>query len=272
MTPHTSTDAPSDGGVPTPENRTAIVVGGGRGIGAATARKLAAQGLKVLVADRDAAAARDVCAELGGGHGHHALDIRDPQAVEALFDHAEAQFGPVSVLVNTAAISPMPADGSRLAIADTDTALLRDVLDINTLGTILLGREYARRAVKAGPGIGAHGRVVFLSSAAAQLGGHKSSVIYIASKAAVIGFAKGLARELAPHGITVNCVAPGLIDTPMLRAGLRAEQDAEASAAVPLARIGRPEEVAAAVAYLVSPDAAYVTGATLDINGGYHMG
>lgn len=249
------------------ENRVALVVGAGQGIGAAVAAALAADGLTVAVADRNLENATRVAETLGARHKAFGVDVRDPQGVEALFDDVAASLGPVTVLVNTAAISPMPPDGEKLTIADTPDAMWRDVFDINAFGTFLLGRTYARRVAT----IADHGRVVLLSSAAAQIGGHRSCAAYIGSKAAVIGFGKALARELAPAGVTVNCVAPGLIETPMLRQGLLAENDARATAAVPLGRIGSPEEVAQTVRFLVSPEAAYITGATLDVNGGYNM-
>lgn len=248
------------------ETRRALIVGAGNGIGAASARRLAAAGLTLALADRDLGAVTRLAQEIGCTA--FAVDIADAGAVHDLFEAVEAQLGHVDVLVNTAAISPMAPDGGQLGIAATDLDLLQQVIAVNTLGTLYLGREYAQRADAGGQG----GRVVLLASAAAQLGGHKSASVYIASKGAVLSFTKGLARELAPHGVTVNCVAPGLIDTPMLRGALRPDQDAEAARAVPLNRIGQADEVAAAVAYLVSPDAAYVTGTTLDVNGGYYMG
>lgn len=247
------------------EQRLALIVGAGNGIGAATARRLARDGLRLALADRDGAAVDRLAEELGAAA--FPVDIADPEAVTALFDAVEHRCGAVNVLVNTAAISPMSGDGGPLTIAKTGIDLMRQVIEINTLGTMYLGREFALRADRAGP----QGRVVLLSSSAAQLGGHKSAVAYIASKGAVLSFGKGLARELAPLGVTVNCVAPGLIDTPMFRGAVRPDQDAAAARAVPLGRIGGAEEVADAIAYLVSPNAAYVTGTTLDVNGGYHM-
>lgn len=247
------------------EQRLALIVGAGNGIGAATARRLARDGLRLALADRDDAALARLKEELGAEA--FTVDIADAEAVTCLFDAVEDRCGAVNVLVNTAAISPMAEDGGLLTIAKTGIDLMRQVIEINTLGTMYLGREFALRAERAGP----QGRVVLLSSTAAQLGGHKSAVAYIASKGAVLSFGKGLARELAPFGVTVNCVAPGLIDTPMLRGAVRPDQDAEAARAVPLGRIGGAGEVADAIAYLVSPNAAYVTGTTLDVNGGYHM-
>ena len=117
----------------------------------------------------------------------------------------------------------------------------------------------------------ADGRVVTISSVAAQLGGYRSSASYIASKSAIIGLTKALARELAPHRVTVNSVAPGLIDAPMLRLSLDPADDAKASAQIPLGRLGTPQDVAGAVSFLVSKDASYITGSVIDVNGGYRM-
>lgn len=251
----------------TSEARVALVVGGGRGIGAASARALAADGLRVIVADRDAESAAAVATSLGGNHAALPLDVTDEAAVDRAFDDVAAAHGPVSVLVNTAAISPFAPDGGMLRIAETSVETWQQVIDINLLGTFLLCRAFLRRA----EAVPAHGRVVTLSSAAGQIGGYRSCGAYIASKAGVIGFTKGLARELSPFGITANCVAPGLIETPMLRQSLHPQDDAKAGEAVPLGRIGSAEEVASAVRYLVSPQAAYVTGAVINVNGGYHM-
>lgn len=129
-------------------------------------------------------------------------------------------------------------------------------------------REYLRRRTAAPA---SHARFIAFSSVAAQLGGYRSSSAYIASKSAISGLTKAAAREAAPIGVTVNAVAPGLIDAPMLRLSLDPANDAEIARSIPLNRIGTPEDVAGAVSYLAGPDGAYVTGATLDVNGGYRM-
>ena len=171
------------------------------------------------------------------------------------------------MLVTAAGILLLRPDGSRNPIAETSLEEWQQTLDINARGTFLFCRAYARRVTVPREG----GRVVTVGSVAAQLGGYRSSSSYIASKAAVLGFTKGLARELAPFGVTANSVAPGLIDAPMLRLSLDPADDAKAAAGIPLGRIGTPEDVAGAVSYLVSPDASYVTGNTIDVNGGYRM-
>ena len=248
--------------------RTALVTGGCGGIGAAICRRLAADGLTVAVLDRDAAAARAAAVTLpGAGHVGLGADVADEAAAEAAFAAAEAALGRVDVLVTAAGILVLRPDGNRNPVAETPVDEWRRTQDVNATGTFLFCRAYARRVDAPRPG----GRVVTLSAVAAQLGGYRSSSAYIASKAAVIGLTKGLARELAPFGVTANSVAPGLIDAPMLRLSLDPADDARAAAGIPLGRLGTPEDVAGAVAFLVSADAAYVTGCTIDVNGGYRM-
>ena len=254
--------------MPEGTRRVALVTGGCGGIGAAICRRLAVDGLVVAVVDRPGAPVGDVAAQLAGsGHIGIEADVLQEAAADAAFTEAERQLGPISVLVTAAGILLLRPDGSRNPIAETSLEEWQQTLDINARGTFLFCRAYARRVTVPREG----GRVVTVGSVAAQLGGYRSSSSYIASKAAVLGFTKGLARELAPFGVTANSVAPGLIDAPMLRLSLDPADDAKAAAGIPLGRIGTPEDVAGAVSYLVSPDASYVTGNTIDVNGGYRM-
>lgn len=248
--------------------RIAIVTGGTGGIGAAICRRLAADGLRVAVVDRDAPQAAALAATLpGSGHIGLGADVVEEAAADRIFDETTARIGAASVLVSAAGILMLRPDGSRNLVAETEAAEWSRTQDINATGTFFFCRAFARRV--RGPLEG--GRIVTISSVAAQLGGYRSSAAYIASKAAVLGLTKALARELAPHRITVNSVAPGLIDAPMLRLSLDPKDDANASANIPLGRLGTPEDVAGAVSFLVSPDAAYITGNTIDVNGGYRM-
>jgi NAD(P)-dependent dehydrogenase (short-subunit alcohol dehydrogenase family) len=249
-------------------SRIAIVTGGSGGIGEGICRGLAEDGLRVAVLDLDATRARATAATLSGsGHAGFAVDVSDEADVSRVFGEVETAFGKISVLVVAAGVLLLRPDGSRNMIEETQLLEWRKSQEVNSTGAFLCAREYIRRLPEDARG----GSIVTLSSVAAQLGGYRSSASYIASKSAVLGLTKALARELAPRGITVNSVAPGLIDAPMLRLSLDPADDAKASANIPLGRLGTPEDVAHAVRYLVSPGAAYVTGVTIDVNGGYRM-
>lgn len=249
--------------------RTALVTGGARGIGASVCQALAADGILVAVADLDAGGAETAAASLAGaGHAALAMDVADEAAVAAGFEAAErALGGGIDIVVACAGVLLFGPDGQRPLIADIGLDHWQRTMTVNATGCFLTCREYVRRA----PAVNPRGRIVTVSSVAAQLGGYRSSAAYIASKSAVLGLTKALARELAPRGITANAVAPGLIDAPMLRLSLDPADDAKAAAAVPLNRLGLPEDVAEAVRYLASPGAAYLTGVTIDVNGGYRM-
>lgn len=250
-------------------NRIALVTGGGRGIGQEVCRVLAEAGLTVAAADIDAASARRSAAELpGAGHAGYQVDVADEDSVEALFAAVERDLGPVAVLVCNAG-KLLLHEGRRPLIAETSLDNWQDMLGVNATGTFLCARAFLwRRQDEPVP----HGRVVTVSSVAAQLGGYNASAAYIAAKAAVLGLTKAIAREGAPLGITANAVAPGLIDTDMMRLAAGGAGTTPASAAnVPLGRLGQPRDVAEAVAFLASPASAYLTGTTIDVNGGYRM-
>lgn len=252
-------------------DRVAIVTGAAGGIGIAVARRLAADGLRLVVSDVSLDLAQKVLADLpGSGHVAVACDVAQEASVDALFSSAVRMMGaPVEVLVQAAGILRLRADGSRPPIVETTLADFEEHHAVNSRGTFLCIRSYLRQW--RGVARPQAGRVVTFSSVAAQLGGYRSSSAYIASKGAILALTKAAAREAAPWGITVNSVAPGLIDAPMLRMSLAPEADAQASANIPLNRIGLPSDVAGAVSFLVSADAAYMTGGVLDVNGGYRM-
>lgn len=249
-------------------SRLALLTGGARGIGAAIARRLAEDGFTVLIADLEIEAAKATVASLPGpGHDAFKLDVSVEADVESLFDKIEAERGPISALICNAGVLILP-DGQRPPIWETPLHDWEKTHAVNTRGTFLCCRAYLRRRLKMAV---TDGRIVTLGSVAAQLGGYRSSSAYISSKAGVLGFTKAAAREAAPLGITVNAVAPGVIDAPMLRQSLAPEGDAAMANAIPLNRLGTPEDVASAVGYLVSPAAGYLTGVTIDVNGGYRM-
>ncbi|GEC07047.1 oxidoreductase [Streptomyces spinoverrucosus] len=239
-----------------------VVTGGSRGIGAATCLRLAADGHDVAVGyvrDADAAeAVADGVRAAGGRSVTVRVDTSVEADVERLFDIAEQRLGPVTGLVNNAGVtSPLGR------LADADPADLRRVVDVNLLGTLLCSRRAAQLMTARGGGV-----IVNVSSAAATLGSPGEYVHYAATKAAVDALTLGLAKELGPDGVRVNAVAPGVIDTEIHAAGGDPNRAHRAAATIPLRRPGRAEEIAAAVAWLMSPDASYATGAVLRVSGG----
>ena len=252
----------------TTENRLVVVTGGGRGIGEAVCKQLAHAGLRVVVADIDGNNAQRVATNLGAGHTAKTLDVADETSVTQMFNEVEAVQGPVAALVCVAGILILP-DGKRPFIKDMTLDDWERSFAVNMRGAFLCSREFLRhREAKPVP----QGRVVFFGSVAAQLGGYRSSAAYIGAKAAVHGYAKAFAREASHLGITANVIAPGLIDTDMLRSTVGSSGElVAASQNIPLGRIGTVDDVASAVQYLISPAAAYVTGNVIDVNGGYRM-
>ncbi|PWI07664.1 oxidoreductase [Streptomyces sp. NWU339] len=239
-----------------------VVTGGSRGIGAATCLRLAGEGHDVVVGYvRDASAAESVAAGVRAA-GARAVTVRGDTAdegdVDRLFDVAERELGPVTGLVNNAAVT-----GPLGRFTEVDTATMRRVVDVNLMGTLLCSRRAAQLMTSRGEGV-----IVNISSGAATLGSPGEYVHYAATKAAVDALTVGLAKELGPVGIRVNAVAPGVIDTDMHAAMGAPDRAWEVAAAVPLRRPGRAEEIAAAVAWLMSPDASYTTGAVLRVAGG----
>jgi 3-oxoacyl-[acyl-carrier protein] reductase len=241
----------------TTSRRVALVTGGAQGLGAAIARRLSSDGAHVVVADRDETGARRTAHEIDGDAA--AVDVRDWDAMRALVDDVTARHGAIDVLVNNAARSV-----SR-SFWEIERDEWDDVLAVNLGGTFAGCRAVAEHMRDRGAG-----RIVNVSSIAGQQGGINGGAHYAASKAAIIVLTKIVAAELAPYGVTVNAIAPAAVESPVLDA-LPAERRAAIAASLPVGRIGRADEVAAAVAYLVSDEAGFVTGATLDVNGGMLM-
>ncbi len=236
-----------------------VVTGGTRGIGAAITRAAHARGHAVCAAyASDDAAAERLRAELPGVVTVRA-DVADPTGVRALFEAAGAALGPVTALVNNAGVT-----GQLGRFVDAPVAALRRVLDVNVAGTMLCAQEALRRWEDRGTA----GRMVNLSSRAATLGSPGEYVHYAASKAAVEAFTLGLAKEVAAQGIRVNGVAPGMVHTEIHAAAGDPGRLERVVGRVPMGRVGEPEEIAAAVLWLLSDEASYVTGAVLRVGGG----
>lgn len=248
--------------------RRILITGGARGIGLGIARRLAGQGGQIVIGDLSEDNARAAAASLPGtGHLGLALDVRSEASLTAAFARAEAG-GPVDGLVCNAGILILLGQYDRTPLIDTELDEWQGTMDVNLTGTFLTIRTFLRaRRDRPTPS----GRIVTMSSVAAQLGGYRSSVSYITSKAGVLGLTKAVAREAAKDGITCNAIAPGLIDTAMLASSMPAKDAPAAMANIPAGRIGTTDDIAAAVEYLMSDGASYVTGTVIDVNGGYRM-
>ncbi len=244
---------------------TALITGGGRGIGAAVAALAAARGYAVGVNySTDEAGANAVVESILNAGGQAAVfraDVSREADVLELFTQVEADLGPITALVNNAGIT-----GPLKRLADLEVADMTRVFEINVFGTMLCSREAVRRMSMARGGRG--GAIVNISSRAAQIGGAGEWVHYAATKGAVDTFTLGLAREVASDGIRVNAVAPGLIDTGIHAAAGVPDRIARMAPSIPMGRAGSIEEVAHAVVWLLSGEASYITGAVLPIGGG----
>ena len=244
------------------EGRVALVTGASQGIGKAIALELAKAGATVALAARNEAKLAEVKAEIeaaGGKAESFALDVNNEEAIKATAKDIVAKLGAVHILVNNAGVT-------------RDTLMLRmktsdwdDVLDTNLKGAFLLTQALLQPMMKA-----RWGRVINISSVNGELGA-PGQANYAASKAGLIGLTKSMAREFASRNITVNAVAPGFIETDMTHV-LTEDQKNAMLGAVPLGRAGTVADIAAAVRFLASDDAAYITGHTLDVNGGLYMG
>ncbi|KPM51354.1 short-chain dehydrogenase [Frankia sp. CcI49] len=244
-------------------SKVAVVTGGASGIGRSCALRLARDGARVAVLDLNEGDAKQVVAEIEaeGGTAHAlAVDVADRASVDQALAQTREHLGPVTILVNSAGKT-----GYHRFI-DMSLESWTSILTVNLTGTFHCCQSALPDMIEAG-----WGRIVNISSSSAQ-GGQPYMAHYVASKAGVIGFTKALALELGPSGITVNTIPPGFVDTPMLRLseqkGRFGATVDEHAARTPVRRVGRPEDISAACAFLVSEEAGYITGQIIGVNGG----
>ncbi|TVS09885.1 MAG: SDR family oxidoreductase [Planctomycetaceae bacterium] len=246
-------------------DKVALVTGGYRGLGRSICRMLADEGACVAVNHRHSPdQANELVQQIRRQCGTAAIavagDVANEADVARMFDQIEQELGPVDALINNAAYCP-PAATVDLTLEEFERAM-----HVNLAGTFLCSRELARRSLPASR----TGKIVNISSQAAFRGSESGKTAYDASKTGIIGFTISLAREMAPHGILVNCVAPGLMYTEMLAPAVDADPE-RFNRRVPLGRLGKTEEIAAMVVFLCSRHADYMTGATVDVSGGLAM-
>ena len=241
------------------DGQVALVTGASRGIGRAIATKLAEAGAKVVGTATSEAGAQAITEALAplGGKGL-VLDVRDPTSCESVIDAVQKEFGSLGILVNNAGITQ---DTLAMRMKDEDWDA---VIQTNLSAVFRLSRGVLRGMIKA-----KGGRIVNITSVVGS-SGNAGQANYAAAKAGVAGMTRALAREVGSRNITVNCVAPGFIDTDMTKSLSTAQVEA-LTQQIPLGRLGEPDDIAQAVAFLVSPGAGYVTGTTLHVNGGMYM-
>jgi 3-oxoacyl-[acyl-carrier protein] reductase len=240
------------------ENKRALITGASGGIGEAIARALHGQGAAVTLSGRRREALDALAASLGSRAHVVVADLSDAKAADALVADATQAMGGLDILVNNAGLT---RDTLAMRMSDEDWS---QVIEVNLTSSFRLARAAMRGMLRA-----RWGRIVNITSVVGQTG-NPGQANYAASKAGLVGMTKSLAAELASRNITVNCVAPGFIDTAMT-AGLSDEQKSKLKAAIPMARFGEGRDVAACVAFLASDEAAYVTGQTIHVNGGMAM-
>ncbi len=240
------------------DGKTALVTGASGGIGSAIAAALHAQGAAVMLSGRNGAALEELAGKLGTNAHVAIADLADHAAAGELAKTAEATMGGIDVLVNNAGLT---RDQLMLRMKDNDW---QAVMDVNLGATFRLSRAVLRPMMKA-----RWGRIVSITSVVGQTG-NPGQANYAASKAGIVGMTKALATEVASRGITVNCVAPGFVDTAMTES-LGPDQKEAMLAGIPAGRLGCPEDVAGCIVFLASDEASYVTGQSLHVNGGMAM-
>jgi NAD(P)-dependent dehydrogenase (short-subunit alcohol dehydrogenase family) len=245
------------------EGRGVIVTGAAGGIGRAVARAFAENGARVMAVDLDQSRLDEVVAGLeGSGHLGVAADVADLSGHRSLVQRAAHDLGDLYVLANLAAVLRRRPELAAVTEDDWDLQL-----DVNLKAAFFLCKEVGEALVAAGRG----GRIITFSSQGWWTGGFGGSVVYAASKGGIVSMTRGLARTLGPHQITVNAVAPGQVRTPMLMDGLDPEIYESMRRQTPLGYVGEPEDVAGTVVFLASNHARYITGATINVSGGFLM-
>ncbi len=236
----------------------ALITGATGGIGAAIAKDLAKQGAKLILSSTKEEKLQELASEIGGDTKYIACNLSDAVAVDALFDKAEELFGQIDILVCNAGITK---DNLVLRMKEEDFS---HVLDVNLKSTFVLNRNAIKKMMRR-----KYGRIINIASVVGVTG-NPGQANYVASKAGMIGMTKSLAAEVATRGITINCVAPGFIESPMT--DVLSDQQREAILAkIPVGKMGVSSDIAKGVAFLASDDASYITGHTLHINGGMFM-
>jgi 3-oxoacyl-[acyl-carrier protein] reductase len=243
------------------DGQIALVTGASRGIGQAVALELGKQGATVVGTATSQAGADNISVYLsqaGIKGAGLALNVKDPAQIEQVLQAIRAQFGEISILVNNAGIT---RDNLLMRMKEEEWD---DIMDTNLKSVFRLSQAVLRAMMKA-----RYGRIISIASVVGTMG-NAGQTNYAAAKAAIIGFSKSLAREVGSRNITVNCVAPGFIDTDMTRALSEAQRN-DLLGHIPLGRLGTVQDIAASVAFLASPQAGYVTGTTMHVNGGMYM-
>ncbi|NUW71807.1 3-oxoacyl-ACP reductase FabG [Vibrio mediterranei] len=240
------------------EGKIALVTGASRGIGRSIAELLVERGATVIGTATSESGAAAISEYLGENGKGLALNVTDTDSIEAVLKQINADFGAIDILVNNAGIT---RDNLLMRMKDDEWT---DIMDTNLTSIFRLSKAVLRGMMKK-----RQGRIINVGSVVGTMG-NVGQTNYAAAKAGVIGFTKSMAREVASRGVTVNTVAPGFIETDMTKA-LNDEQRAATLANVPAGRLGDPREIASAVAFLASPEAAYITGETLHVNGGMYM-
>ncbi|MDB5731524.1 MAG: 3-oxoacyl-[acyl-carrier protein] reductase [Variovorax sp.] len=250
----------------TSAQRVAVVTGAAGGLGLGVAVALAKAGLRVIAVDRSPQVVETAAALAGKGLtiDSAVLDVTDEEGVRAFVATTLERYGRLDVLVNNAGIHPK-VDGERTGVTAMSTAVWKQVLDVNLTSAFVFSREVIPAMRKNG-----WGRIVNMSSRAGRTLVGTAGVHYAASKAGMIGMSRVLAAELAADGITVNCIAPGRIETPMTQQGSD-EQRARLMSVIPVGRIGTPQEIGHVAVFLASEQSGYLTGTVIDVNGGTFM-